>query len=230
MRATLVDWIVQVHDRFRLLPETLFLSVQLMDRFLGQHRVAIPKLQLVGITSLWVASKYEEIQVPTLAHLDYMCDGTYPPSEFVKAESFLLMTLRYELGGPNPLLYLRRIARADVGDARRARHMAKYYLEVALMHLTMLQWRPSRIAAAAMWLAYRALSTAPATPSMLASTLSGYREVDLLPVAEALFDLVRQPEQHPAIYAKFSTQSRWYAAPWMKQCGVRNVLATVQKQ
>ena len=61
MRAVLMDWLVQVHGRFALLPETLFLTVNYVDRFLSAKIVSIGKLQLVGATALLIASKYEEM-------------------------------------------------------------------------------------------------------------------------------------------------------------------------
>jgi hypothetical protein len=60
-RGILVDWIVQVHYRFKMVPETLFMAVNFLDRFLSVQEVNRDKLQLVGITALLVASKYEEI-------------------------------------------------------------------------------------------------------------------------------------------------------------------------
>jgi hypothetical protein len=34
MRAILVDWLIEVHLKFKLLPETLFLTVNIIDRYL----------------------------------------------------------------------------------------------------------------------------------------------------------------------------------------------------
>jgi hypothetical protein len=59
MRAILIDWLIDVHLKFKLLPETLYITVGIIDRYLSLHTVARSKLQLVGITALFVASKYE---------------------------------------------------------------------------------------------------------------------------------------------------------------------------
>jgi G2/mitotic-specific cyclin 1/2 len=61
MRGILVDWLIEVHTRFRLLPETLFLAVNIIDRFLSAEVVALDRLQLVGVTAMFIASKYEEV-------------------------------------------------------------------------------------------------------------------------------------------------------------------------
>ncbi|OAV89329.1 hypothetical protein PTTG_28713 [Puccinia triticina 1-1 BBBD Race 1] len=72
MRGVLVDWIIEVHSKFRLLPETLYLAINLMDRFLTKRSVALIKFQLVGVTALFLASKYEEVICPSVTNFLYM--------------------------------------------------------------------------------------------------------------------------------------------------------------
>lgn len=64
MRMILVDWLVEVHTNFELLPETLFLTINLVDRYLSRKIVSRRELQLVGISSMLLACKYEEIWAP----------------------------------------------------------------------------------------------------------------------------------------------------------------------
>ena len=64
MRAILVDWLVEVHMKFKLIPSTLYLCVHLIDVYCAGNDVQRSRLQLVGITALLVASKYEEIYPP----------------------------------------------------------------------------------------------------------------------------------------------------------------------
>ena len=59
MRAILVDWIVEVHLKFRLTPETLYLAINIIDRYLEREQVERKRLQLVGVTALLVACKFE---------------------------------------------------------------------------------------------------------------------------------------------------------------------------
>ena len=77
MRSILVDWLIEVHLKFKLVPETLYLTVNLIDRYLERTEVSRAKLQLVGVASLLVASKYEEIYPPELRDLVYICDRAY---------------------------------------------------------------------------------------------------------------------------------------------------------
>ena len=81
MRSILVDWLVEVHLKFKLVPETLYLTVNIIDRYLCKTEVSRPKLQLVGVTALLIASKYEEIYPPELRDLVYICDRAYSKLE-----------------------------------------------------------------------------------------------------------------------------------------------------
>ncbi len=81
MRSILVDWLVEVHLKFKLVPETLYLTVNIIDRYLATAEVTRPKLQLVGVTALLIASKYEEIYPPELRDLVYICDRAYSKNE-----------------------------------------------------------------------------------------------------------------------------------------------------
>ena len=81
MRSILVDWLVEVHLKFKLVPETLYLTINLIDRYLERQEVSRPRLQLVGVTALLIASKYEEIYPPELRDLVYICDRAYTRTE-----------------------------------------------------------------------------------------------------------------------------------------------------
>ncbi|KAK5627188.1 hypothetical protein RRF57_002903 [Xylaria bambusicola] len=133
MRSVLMDWVVQVHARFGLLPEN-----------------AIPdaKLQLVGATAIFIAAKYEEINCPSVQEIVYMVDGGYTVEEILKAERFMLSMLDFELGWPGPMSFLRRISKADDYDLE-TRTLAKYFLEVVIMDERFVASPPSYIAAGA---------------------------------------------------------------------------------
>lgn len=132
MRSVLMDWLVQVHHRFGLLPETLFLCVNYIDRFLSCKVVSLGKLQLVGATAIFVAAKYEEINCPSVQEIVYMVDSGYTIDEILKAERFMLSMLQFELGWPGPMSFLRRISKGDDYDLE-TRTLAKYFLEITIM-------------------------------------------------------------------------------------------------
>src|ERR1700733_12178185 len=157
MRSVLMDWLIQVHNRFSLLPETLFLCVNYIDRFLSCKIVSLGKLQLVGATAIFVAAKYEEINCPSVNEIVYMVDGGYSVDEILKAERFMLTMLSFELGWPGPMSFLRRISKADDYDVN-TRTLAKYLLEVTIIEERFVASPPSFVAAVTHSLARRMLN------------------------------------------------------------------------
>ena len=91
MRAILLDWLVDVHRKFKLVPETFFLTVNLIDRYLEKNPVSKQQLQLVGISSLFIASKYEDIYPPELKDFVYVTDNAYTKSELLEMEGKILL-------------------------------------------------------------------------------------------------------------------------------------------
>ncbi|NWV90193.1 CCNB2 protein, partial [Machaerirhynchus nigripectus] len=156
MRAILVDWLVQVHSRFHLLQETLYMCVAVMDRFLQSHPVPRKKLQLVGVTALLVASKYEEILSPDVADFVYITDNAYTSNEIREMEMIILKELNFDLGRPLPIHFLRRASKAGEADAKQ-HTLAKYLMELTLIDYDMVHHRPSEIAAAALCLSQKIL-------------------------------------------------------------------------
>ena len=78
MRAILVDWLVEVAEEYRLVPETLYLTINFIDRFLSSKVIIDPsKLQLVGVSCMLIASKIEEIYPPEISEFVYITNSTY---------------------------------------------------------------------------------------------------------------------------------------------------------
>ena len=64
MRAILADWLIEVHHKFELTPETLYLTFHIIDRYLSMDVVLRRDFQLGGVSAMLIASKYEEIWAP----------------------------------------------------------------------------------------------------------------------------------------------------------------------
>lgn len=152
MRGILVDWLLEVHTRFRLLPETLFLAVNIIDRFLSRKVVKLDRLQLVGVTAMFIASKYEEVLSPHVQNFRHVADDGFTEQEILSAERFVLAALDYDLSYPNPMNFLRRISKADNYDIQ-TRTLGKYLLEIGCLDHRFIEYPPSHVAAAAMYLA-----------------------------------------------------------------------------
>ena len=97
MRAILVDWLVDVHLKFKLLSETLFLTVNIIDRYLTLKQVQRSKLQLIGVSTMLISTKYEEIYPPTVKDFVYIIDNAYSKEEVLTMESEIVVTLDFDI-------------------------------------------------------------------------------------------------------------------------------------
>ncbi|KAF2817740.1 uncharacterized protein BDZ99DRAFT_484499 [Mytilinidion resinicola] len=201
MRSVLMDWLVQVHHRFTLLPETLFLSVNYVDRFLSCKVVSLGKLQLVGATALFIAAKYEEINCPSVQEIVYMVDGAYTVDEILKAERFMLSLLQFELGWPGPMSFLRRISKADDYDLE-TRTLAKYFLEITVMDERFVGCAPSFTSAGAHCLARLMLKKGEWSQAHV--HYSGYTYNQLRQLISTMLECCESPQKHhSAVYEKY---------------------------
>lgn len=219
MRAVLMDWLIQVHQRFGLLPETLFLSVNYIDRFLSSKVVSLAKLQLVGATAIFLASKYEEVNCPSIAEIVYMVDNGYTADEILKAERFMLSMLTFELGWPGPMSFLRRISKADDYDLE-TRTLAKYFLEVTIMDERFVGCAPSFTAAGAHCLARLMLRKGEWTPGHV--YYSDYTYSQLHRLLTAMVECCEEPKKHHGIVFEKYQDKRFKRASIFVQGEIQN--------
>ncbi|GAN09523.1 conserved hypothetical protein [Mucor ambiguus] len=204
MRSVLVDWVIEIHYLFDLLPETLFLAVNIIDRFLSLRTVALGKLQLVGITSLYIATKFEENTCPIMQDFLYMTDKGVSEDEFIKAERFIMQILDFRLCYPNPLNFLRRVCTEEMNCDVHTRTLARYFMEISCIDHRFIGVRPSKIAAAALWLSKKMLVKGKWNSHL--TKLSGYAPHDFRSTVEAMLDYLSQTVTHDAFFKKWSTK------------------------
>lgn len=147
MRELLIDWLNQVHTKFQLNAPTFYLGITILDRFLSTTNVKRNKLQLVGCCALWIAAKYEEIYAPEINDFVLISDSSYTFNEMVKAEKYMVESLKYKLGVPTVYMFLRRYLKVH-GCSVRLQHIAGYIMEFVQQKYEFLKYKPSHLAAA----------------------------------------------------------------------------------
>ena len=186
MRGVLVDWLVEVHWKFKLYPETLFLTVNLLDRFLSvKPNLVRNQLQLVGVTCLLIAAKFDDIYAPEIKDIVHICDKTYKKEEILSMEVLILNTLNFRITSPSALLFLLRMAKIARCDERQF-YLAQYCLELAMADYHL--WTThsaSQLAAATLFLSSKLLRKSPAWAPAL-QEMSGYTESQLKSIAKEI--------------------------------------------
>merc|ERR1712080_109882 len=151
MRAVLVDWLVEVHQQFTLLEETLYLSVAIFDRYMEAAAEKVPrkKLQLVGVTAMLIASKYEEMYAPEIGDFVYITDNAYSQSQIREQEIEMIKALNFNLERPLPLHFLRRFSKVAQVDTT-VHNLAKYIMELTVVEYKFCHLPPSQVAASSL--------------------------------------------------------------------------------
>ncbi|XP_075472374.1 G2/mitotic-specific cyclin-B1 [Ascaphus truei] len=183
MRSILIDWLVQVQMKFRLLQETMFMTVGIVDRFLQENPVPKNQLQLVGVTAMFLAAKYEEMYPPEIGDFTFVTDNTYTKAQIRDMEMKILRALKFAIGRPLPLHFLRRASK--IGEVSSEQHtLAKYLMELVMVDYEMVHYLPSQVAAAASCLSLKVLNAGDWTPTLQHYMV--YSEDSLVPVMQHL--------------------------------------------
>ncbi|KAG6076338.1 hypothetical protein E4U30_002890 [Claviceps sp. LM220 group G6] len=147
MRPYLIDFLIEAHAAFALLPETLYLTVNLLDRYCSKRVVYKQHYQLVGCAALLIAAKYgdKKDRVPQIHELSNMCCGLYDAGMFIQMEQHVLNTLEWKLGHPTVEFFAKLMVTEEY-DNREVEQMASYLSENALYHRDFVSTKPSIIA------------------------------------------------------------------------------------
>ncbi|CAG9336289.1 unnamed protein product [Blepharisma stoltei] len=201
LRAVLIDWIVSAHKRFKLLPETLFLSVTIIDKYLEKRAVTRQQLQLVGVTSLYLSSKYEEIYPPELKDFVQITDRAYTREQVVKMEKEILNTLNFNITLPTSWRFFERYG--GISDLNsQGKSVGQYLLELALVEYHMLKYKPSLKAVAATYMGHKILNR----DYSWRIEDTGYSDEEIKCCAKDMLILFQAAPRHPltAVKEKFS--------------------------
>lgn len=154
-RTKLLDFIIIAHSDFKFLPETLYLAINIFDRYISccTGQMYISELRVIACAGLRIAGKYEEIlPIPPLDYFLDQCSCSYA-GPFIKTECRILSAIGWNLGHPTAESRLRQLCcRLGVEDIK-TQNVARFLMEITLFYREFFQYRPSAIAMAALTLA-----------------------------------------------------------------------------
>ncbi|WCJ20564.1 Cyclin family protein [Euphorbia peplus] len=210
MRSILIDWLIEVHRKFDLMPETLYLTINIIDRFLAVKAVARKELQLVGISSMLIACKYEEIWAPEVNDFICISDNAYIREQVLQMEKSILEKLEWYLSVPTPYVFLVRFIKASVQSDNEMENMVFFLAELGLMQYPVaITYLPSLLAASAVYAARCTLDKRPFWTQTLQHH-TGYTEDVLIECAKLLvkFHSAAVESKLKAVHKKFSNTER----------------------
>lgn len=198
MRAYLIDWLSELHLKFKLWPETLYVCVGIIDKYITMKPDLKKKdLQCLGITALHISGKYEEIYPPELKQILRVTDNAVSKEQVLEMEFDILQTLDFNVTFPSILRFMERYARvAQVQE--RTQMLAQYLCDTCLLDCTLMKEKPSKLAAVCLYGAMRVVKgNQVGNSSIWNATLSkntGYKEDDVRGMAMDLIKFVKNVE------------------------------------
>ena len=152
MRPYLLDFLIEAHGAFQLLPDTLFLTINLLDRYCSRRVVYKRHYQLVGCAALLIAAKYgdKKDRVPTVRELRSMCCSLYDEEMFIQMEWHVLQTLGWQVGHASVDSFLQLAMDGSETRDVEAENMTWYLCELALFHKEFVSILPSVLSRSAL--------------------------------------------------------------------------------
>ncbi|KAF0981202.1 hypothetical protein FDP41_012990 [Naegleria fowleri] len=186
-RVLTINWLLNVHNHFELSPETMFLCVNIFDRFLSAHPdVALEKIHLVAVTSLFIATKYEEVKPLLTEHVIKITRKMYSKEEILHMERLILKTLDFNLTIASSNVFLKRYLKCSVQFDDVQVFIASFVNEMTLYDMNMLNYTPSTVACAAIYVA-RSLRKLGEKWNSNLIYYTGKTEEEILPCARQIY-------------------------------------------
>ena len=147
MRSILVDWIIEIHFYFKFLKKTLFQTVYIIDAYLSKKNIDKKFLQLLGVASLLISCKENEIIYPSLNKLIQLTDNAFTISELKNMEIKIMKTLNFDVLSPTAEEFFEINAEFfNFSDEHMC--VGEYFLKCSLIGYNMLKYNQSTIAIA----------------------------------------------------------------------------------
>ncbi|CAK4131538.1 unnamed protein product [Aphanomyces euteiches] len=211
MRSILIDWLVDVHYKYSLLEQTLHIAVSLIDRHLEKN-LTLPRarLQLVGITALFIAAKYEEIYPPEAKDFVKITDNAYTLQELFQMEEELLRSIGYRVTVPTSYQFMNRFLKATKTKDQKIQLYANYLVDRSLQEYKLLRYPPSMIAASGVYLA-RALMEQHPIWSPTAEYHSTYSTAAMRPCVKEMHEMIVTANANVAKSSRLTAVTRKFA-------------------
>lgn len=178
MRGILLDWLIDLHHKFKMFPETLFTITMIIDTYLSKKTVTKDNLQLVGAAAFFIAAKYEETyQVPEVEDLVHYSARAFTKKDVIKMEADIIEVLGFDLIMGTTYRFFEALGKLSNMDGKNF-HLAQYVLELSLLDTHFLGYNPSLLASSAIYLINKIRKRSESWPSCLATAIK-YEEKEL---------------------------------------------------
>ncbi len=156
MRSILIDWMIDICEEHKLLPNTLYLAVHLVDFVVTKILIKKTQYQLLGCACLFLATKIEEINTISVDSLVYLSDYSFDSAALISMEYTVIKILDFDINIPTRYYFLNRYSMAAQLNPKEL-CFAQYVLELTLLDFSFYRFEMSKVAAAVIQFTIQAL-------------------------------------------------------------------------
>ena len=156
-RSIIFNWLVKNNFKWKLKDDTIYMAMNLMDRYISKYPSKNSEFQLIAISSYLIASKYEDIYPPYLDELSQICNYIYSNDDIVKKEYEILSGLNFDVLYNSSYKYLTFLHSIADKENMKLLYLAQFILELSLENLDILEHSQCLRAISALLLAKKIL-------------------------------------------------------------------------
>ncbi|XP_071942631.1 G1/S-specific cyclin-D2-like [Antedon mediterranea] len=162
MRKMVADWMLEVCEEQQCEQDVFPLAMNYMDRFLAVCRLNRNKLQLLGATCMFLASKLKETSPLTAEKLIIYTDKSISYQQLLEIEVLILKKLKWDLSAITPHDFLEQVLHRlpiEADYAHLIRKHAQTLIAMCVTDYSFAMYPPSMIAAGCVGAAVNGLSS-----------------------------------------------------------------------
>ena len=156
-RAIVIEWLSYIVYFFSQSNETLFMSINIMDRYISKKKITLDKYQLVGISSYLIASKYEDTNSPMINELIYISKNIYTHDDIISMEKDILKTLNFDIISVSSYQFFSFFYLISNINNKTLFCLGHLILEICLLNIDIMSYNQSLIAIGAFLIGIKSL-------------------------------------------------------------------------
>lgn len=156
-RAIIIEWLSFNNSKWKLHEETLFLAVNIMDRYLAKKKISLNNFQLLGLTAFMISSKFEDSEPPSLMDLLFSCKNSFSQEELKSMEYEILSTLNFDILFVSSYKFLSYFYYLCQFNNKKIFFLANFILELCLIDIEIMKYNQGQIAIAVLLVAKNCL-------------------------------------------------------------------------
>jgi hypothetical protein len=156
-RAVVIEWLSYIIHYFSQSNETLFMSVNIMDRYISKKKITLNNYQLVAISSYLIASKYEDTNTPSINDLIYISKDIYTHNDIINMEIDILSTLNFDIFSVSSYQFYSFFYLVSNLNNKILFCLGHLILELCLLNIDIMSYDPSLLAICSLIVAKKSL-------------------------------------------------------------------------